>query len=133
MQYVIYKRFKDTALCGPVNLKATLPCWESEGIIYYEGKPLCFAASENALCHFARDDDGKGLLRGRLIGDIKRRLAKRDGDYQKRWDKVWVDKLCAKFKRKEYADFWIWNKAFHDAEIGELEYVAELIGLEVQR
>ena len=87
MQYVIYKRFKDSALCGPVNLKATLPCWESEGIIYYEGKPLCFAASENALCHFARDDDGKGLLRGKLIGDIKRRLAKRDGDYQKRWDR----------------------------------------------
>lgn len=76
MQYVIYKWFKDTALCGPVNLKATLPCWESEGIIFYEGKPLCFAASENALCHFARDDDGKGLLRGKLIGDIKRRLAK---------------------------------------------------------
>ena len=133
MQYVIYKRFKDSALCGPVNLKATLPCWESEGIIYYEGKPLCFAASENALCHFARDDDGKGLLRGKLIGDIKRRLAQRDGDYQKRWDKIWADKLCAKFKRKEYADFWIWNKAFHDAEIEELEYVAELIGLEVRR
>ena len=52
MRYIVYKRFKDTALCGPVNLKATLPCWESEGIIFYEGKPLCFAASENALCHF---------------------------------------------------------------------------------
>lgn len=61
MQYVIYKWFKDTALCGPVNLKATLPCWESEGIIFYEGKPLCFAASENALCHFARDDDRQGF------------------------------------------------------------------------
>lgn len=75
MQYVIYKRFKDTALCDPVNLKATLPCWESEGIIFYEGKPLCFAASENAFCHFARDDDGKGLLRGKLIGDLQNATA----------------------------------------------------------
>ena len=127
MQYVIYKRFKDSALCGLVNLKATLPCWESEGIIFYEGKPLCFAASENALCHFARDDDGKGLLRGKLISEIKRKLAKRDGAYQKRWDKVWTDPICLRFKRKEFDDFWIWNKAFYDAEIADLEHIVRLI------
>lgn len=127
MQFVIYKRFKDAALCGPVNLKATLPCWESEGIIYYEGKPLCFATSENALCHFARDDDGKGLLRGKLISEIKRKLAKRDGDYQKRWNRIWTDPICLRFKRKEFDDFWIWNKAFYDAEIADLEHIARLI------
>lgn len=131
MQFVIYKRFKDDALCGPVNLKATLPCWESEGIIFYEGKPLCFAASENALCHFARDDDGKGLLRGKLISEIKHKIAKRDGDYQKRWNRIWADPICLRFKRKEFDDFWIWNKAFYDAEIADLEHIARLIEIGV--
>lgn len=131
MRYIVYKRFKDRALCGLVNLKATLPCWESEGIIYYEGQPICYTASENAFNHFVRDDDGEGLKRGKLISGIKRRLAKRDDDYQKRWDKVWADKLCAKFKRKEYNDFWIWNKAFYDAEIADLEYIARLVESEV--
>lgn len=133
MQYIVHNRFKDIALCGPVNLKATSQCWEAEGVIFYEAQPLCYATSENSFEHFARNDDGNGMLRGQLTHAIKKRLAKRDAQYQERWDKVWADKLCAKFKRKEYADFWIWNKAFHDAEIGELEYVAELIGLEVRR
>lgn len=99
MTYIIHDRFKGEALCGPVNLKATSLCWMVDGIIYYEGRPLCYTTSENAYEHIARDDDGCGMQRGQLTTAIKRRLAKRDDRYQERWDRVWADPMCQRFRR----------------------------------
>ena len=39
-------------------------------IITTEGKPICYATSEAAKMHFARNDDGQGLERGRLTWAI---------------------------------------------------------------
>lgn len=103
------------------------------GHFFYEAQPLCYATSENAFEHFARNDDGNGMLRGQLTRAIKKRLAKQDAQYQERWDKVWADELCLRFKRAEFDDFWVWNKAFYDAEIEELEHIAKLVGTEVKR
>lgn len=39
-------------------------------IITTEGKPICYATSEAAKMHFARNDDGQGLERGKLTWAI---------------------------------------------------------------
>ena len=86
--------------------------------------------SENAHQHFARNDDGKGMERGQLIRAIMGRLQKRDNEYQARWDKVWDDSLCQKYKRTEHQD-WIWNHGFYNASMDDLEHIAELVGANI--
>ena len=44
------------------------------GIIYFDGKPVCGEESRNGITHFARDDDGHGLERGRITGEITANL-----------------------------------------------------------
>ncbi len=130
MEYLVYCRFRGRALCGEVNLPAgtVVDCTE-EGLLFYRGKPLCLAESENAHLHFARNDDGQGWLRGQLSSGIRRRLEKRDRHYQQRWDRVWNDPVCQPYKRSESADYWLWNHAFFQAEIDVLRHIAKLVGV----
>lgn len=94
MKYVVHRRFKDKAICGEVNLPAMTMCEEANGYIFYGNKLLCVVTSENAHQFFARNDDGAGMLRGKLTQAIQKTLAKRDANYQNRWDKVWIDPAC---------------------------------------
>ena len=128
MKYVVHRRFKDKAICGEVNLPAMTMCEETNGYIFYGDKLLCVATSENAHQFFARDDDDAGMLRGKLTQAIQKTLAKRDANYQNRWDKVWEDPTCQPYKRIEYADFWLWNHDFFNADIDTLRHIAKLVG-----
>lgn len=130
MRYIIHKRFKDDAMCGKVNIPALSVCEEKDNTIYFNDKPICFASSENAHQYFARNDDKQGVERGKLTQTIQHKLSKRDGEYQNRWDKIWEDKVCQKYKLKEYDDFWLWNHEFFNAEIDDLQYIAKLINAE---
>ena len=58
MRYIVYKRFKEKALCGEINIPALTECDEHNGIIFLKDKPLCFTTSENAHNHFVINDDG---------------------------------------------------------------------------
>ena len=129
MKYIVHRRFKDKAICGDVNLPATTVCEENNGYIFYDGKMLCAAMSENAHQFFARDDDGAGMLRGKLTQAIQKTLAKRDANYQSRWDKVWDDPVCQSYKRIEDDNFWLWNHDFFNANIDTLQHIARLIGI----
>jgi len=130
MEYLIYRRFRGRALCGEVNLPAGTPVeCTADGLLFYRGRALCRTGSENAHQHFVRNDDGNGWLRGQLISSIQRRLEKRDGGYQQRWDKVWGDPACQPYKRAEFADYWLWNHAFFNAEIDVLRHIAGLVGV----
>lgn len=128
MEYIVHRRFRQNALCGEVNLPATTVCDEQNHYICYDGEPLCAHSSEYAHQYFARNDDGEGMLRGKLTQAIQKKLAKRDVNYQKRWDKVWDDPLCRPYKRVEYEDFWLWNHDFFNADIATLRYIAKLVG-----
>ena len=128
MEYVVHKRFKTKAICGNVNIPAKTTCAERGGVIYYGEKPLCVISSDNAYKYFARNDDGRGLERGRLTRAITSTLEKRDEQYQERWDRVWNDPACRQFKRKNDDDYWLWNLAFFNAEIFSLEHIADLVG-----
>ena len=127
MKYITHKRFKGKAICGDVNLPAMTECESDGSFIQHDGKVLCAIKSENARQYFSSNDDGRGLERGRLTQDIQKLLAKRDDGYQSRWDKVWADPLCRKYKRVEHNDYWLWNHKFFNAPISDLEYIYKLI------
>ena len=127
MQYITHRRFKDNAICGQINIPAITICESANGTIYFNGRPLVFTTSENAHQFFARNNDGQGIKRGQLTQAIQNKLAKRDSAYQSRWDKIWDDALCQRYKREEYDDFWLWNHEFFNASIEGLQYIAKLI------
>lgn len=128
MNYIVHKRFKGKAICGEVNLPALTICEEVDGFLYHNGRQLCTATSENAHQHFARNDDNAGFRRGKLTQEIQKVLGKRDSGYQERWDKVWDDPTCQPYKRQEFADFWLWNHDFFNADIDTLRHIAKLVG-----
>lgn len=127
MKYIVHTRFKAKAICGEVNLPALTEVNLKDNMLYYQDKQLCVITSENAHKYFARNDDNNGMERGRLTQLIKSILEKNDEKHQDRWDKIWEDELCQKYKRIEYADYWLWNTAFFNAPIEDLRYIYNLI------
>lgn len=127
MDYIVHKRFKERAICGDVNIPAQTPCNEINGIIYHNGNALCLSGSENAHTYFSANYDGCGMYRGNVINSIVSLLRKKDDQYQARWDMVWEDPVCKKYKRKEHPDHWLWNNDFYTAEIADLEYILKLV------
>ena len=127
MKYITHRRFKQNAICGHVNIPAMSICESLGNIIFYNNKPICAIASENAFQYFAINEDNNGMMRGKLTQNIQNILSKNDDKHQERWDKIWSDNICHKYKRKEH-NCWIWNFDFFNADIQDLEYIAKLIG-----
>lgn len=127
MKYITHRRFKDQAIFGYVNIPAMTECEEHHGMIFHKGKPICVITSENAHLYFAINEDGKGMERGATVRSICSMLEKRDEDHQARWDKVWEDELCQKYKRPEHPDHWLWNHKFYNADLDDLKYIENLI------
>lgn len=129
MDYIVYKRFRQ----GDVNLPAMTECESKGNVIFCRGKEICAVASANAHQYFARNDDGRGMERGALAQAIQKALRtnkdpRTDKAYQAKWDKVWGDALCQKYKRTEHADHWLWNHEFFNAPIEDLRYISALVG-----
>lgn len=131
MDYITIKRARINSISGSVNLPYDTAVQCQGGFLSIDGKPLCGAHSQNAYDFFARDDDGNGLLRGKLTQEIQKTLAKQDKDHQSRWDKVWEDPICQKYKRSEHTDYWLWNHDFFNAGIHDLRHIANLIGAKI--
>lgn len=126
--YITVKRARFKTVCGDVNIPYGTELQVSEDVLLHKGKPVCAVFSEYAYSYFAQNDDGQGILRGKLVQAIKTTLAKSDAAYQKRWDKIWEDSRCQKYKSNDRNDFWFWNHDFYNAEIEDLKYIAKLIG-----
>lgn len=117
------------SLSGEVNLPYGTILTEQSGLLFYDGKPLFRITSENAFQYASRNDDGKGKERGALVDAIKTKLAKRDTNYQKRWDKIWADPLARSFKLEDSPEeMFIWGFGFYNADIADLKHIAELVG-----
>ena len=155
MNYIVTKRFKGKSLCGNVNLAYGTECEEHGNTIYCDGKPLCFATSENAHQYFSRNDDGQGERRGALVREIMGRLklpevrhkpdpkyplaeyymtakesAKRNAARKacaEAWGRVWDEPSIRKYKRVEFADYWLFNHDFYNAPIADLEYILKIV------
>ena len=128
MDYICFNRFKQNALCGEVNIRYGAKLDEANNVISYCGNPICYIKSQNAYDYFARNDDGKGLERGKLTAEIIKLLNNRkDGKYQDRWDRIWGDLSLLKYKRPEHDDYWLWNCDFFNASIEELNRIKSMI------
>ena len=128
MKYICFRRFREKALCGEVNIPYGTKLVETNIVISYYGNPICYTKSQNAYDYFARNDDGKGLERGKLTAEIIKLLNNRnDGKYQDRWDRIWGDLSLLKYKRPEHDDYWLWNYDFFNASIEELSRIKSII------
>lgn len=131
MQYKNYlcrKRARFDGISGQVNIPYGTALICQDGFLMHQNKPLCGITSQNAYDFFSQNDDGMGWERGDLVGRILSRLQKRDAGYQARWNKVWEDSRCQKYKRPEHEDHWIWNFDFYNGPVEDLRYIAGLIG-----
>lgn len=129
VQYIAKKRARFTAMCGQVNIPWGTPVYlNGEFLEDSDGALLCAVTSKNAHEFFARNDDGDGAERGALTSSIAKALEKRDKEHQRRWDAIWADPLCQKYRRVEHEDFWVWNHAFYEAPVTDLRHIAMLAG-----
>lgn len=131
MQYKNYlcrKRARFDGISGQVNIPYGTALICQDGFLMHQNKPLCGITSQNAYDFFSQNDDGMGRERGDLVGRILSRLQKRDSGYQARWNKVWKDARCQKYKRPEHEDHWIWNFDFYNGPVEDLRHIAGLIG-----
>lgn len=131
MQYKNYlcrKRARFDGISGQVNIPYGTALICQDGFLMHQNKPLCGITSQNAYDFFSQNDDGMGRERGDLVGRIRSKLQKRDSGYQARWNKVWEDARCQKYKRPEHEDHWIWNFDFYNGPVEDLRHIAGLIG-----
>ena len=128
MEYICFRHFREKALCGEVNIRYGTKLDETNNVISYCGNPSCCIKSQNAYDYFARNDDGKGLERGKLTAEIIKLLNNRGGGGgQDRWDRIWGDLSLLKYKRPEHDDYWLWNYDFFNASIEELNRIKSMI------
>ena len=128
-RYIARKRARFKGCNGrQVNIPYGSTLEERDGFLLWNGEPVCVDASQNAYDYFSRDDDGQGQERGALVGAIISRLEKRDKDHQARWNKIWPDAICQKYKRSEHKDFGLWNHDFFNAPVEDLRHIAVLVG-----
>lgn len=126
--YITRKRARLNGIGGEANLPYGTAVDVVGDFLVYQDKCICFVTSQNAYDYFSCNDDGNGLIRGKLVQSIIDTLAKRDKDYQKRWDKVWDDPRCQPFRVEQSEDHWLWNFDFYNAEVDDLKYIAKLVG-----
>lgn len=131
MDYITIRRARFLSLSGDVNIPYGTKIDCIDGILRIDNKPLCGDHSQNAYEFFARNDDENGLSRGKLTQTIRKTLAKQDKKHQDRWDKVWADSICQKYKRKDHIDYWLWDYNFFNAEITDLYHIAALVGAKI--
>lgn len=134
-QYITHKRFKGECISGKVNIPAYTELTEMNGVLFLGEKAVCSVWSENAHQYFSVNSDGNGMLRGQLTQAIQKALKKPTHAnvftvklIDDRWDEVWENKLCTKYKRADHEDYWLWNHDFFNAPIADLQYISKLIG-----
>lgn len=129
--YIARKRARFKGYSGPVNIPWGTRLEAVDDCLVYHGDPLCLPTSQNALDHFCQDDDGQGVVRGRLVDAITRTLGKPSGARRGLWARVWGDSVCQKYRRPEHEDFWLWSYDFYNAPVDDLRHIAGILGVMV--
>ena len=110
MKYITHNRFKKLSACGEaVNIPyGTEMETAGDFIITTEGKPICYATSEAAKMHFARNDDGQGLEREKLTWAIA-------------------------YSLRQDVEVILFNEDFFAAAVPELKELADALHIKVRR
>lgn len=130
--YIARKRARFKAGCGEyVNIPYGTALTVQGGFLVWKNKLMCADTSQIAYDYFSQNDDGRGKERGELVSAILLRLEKNpnkpDPAYQDRWNRIWNDPFCQRFKKPEHEDHWIWNYEFYNAQVEDLQYIFRLI------
>ena len=72
--YITVKRAKFKTISGEVNIPYGTKLEVGGNVLLHNGKPVCAVFSDCAYEFFAQNDDGQGLLRGKLIQPSSLRL-----------------------------------------------------------
>lgn len=67
------------------------------------------------------------------LSKLNKIMDKRIEEYNAKWQKIWDEQSLHKYKRKEHADMWLWNRDYYNAPIEDLEYICILTGLDLKR
>ena len=133
MKYITHNRFKKLAACGEaVNIPyGTEMETAGDFIITTEGKPICYATSEAAKMHFARNDDGQGLERGKLTWAIAYSQRARTGPNgrQQRFTEEEIELLERKWAHflRQDVEVILFNEDFFAAAVPELKELVSLM------
>ena len=139
MKYITHNRFKRLAACGEtLNIPYGTEL-ETVGnfIVSPKGKLICCTTSENAKMHFARNDDGQGLERGKLTWAIaySRRVRTSPNGRQQRFAEAEIKLLeerWAHFLRQD-VEVILFNEDFFAAAVGELQQLGDALHIKVRR
>lgn len=129
--YIARKRARFKSVSGEVNIPYGTALEVEGAFICWNGKPLCYPTSQSAHDFFSQNDDNLGLERGALVTAILACMEKPNGEQIERLEKLAADGKCARYRRPEHEDVWIWNQDFFDASPDELRYIASRIGAKV--
>lgn len=125
MEYICHKQYKKTGASGiEYNFPYRKKLQNIGQFIAYENAAVCTVTSDDAFRHFARNDDGNGLERGKLTYDIAYAPKKPNKDNGFRF----TDKQAKMLKRyyKKYlmnTDVILFNEAFFNADIEDLQKI----------
>lgn len=133
MTYITTKRFKRKGIDGDFNIPYGTAIESENGYLWHEDKRICSEKSAVMREYFARDDDGLGQKRSRITHSIIDAMLMQDGetkeDWQKRWDVLWDDPVCNKY-RKDYSETtFLWGIEFYNAPLLDLYHIAALAGV----
>ena len=136
MKYITHRRFKKLSALGKqlnipygTELETTNDCT----IVTPKGEPVCYTTSENAKLHFARNNDGRGLERGKLTYAIA--YAKRGKGNGFRFSDSEIKMLkrdWSHFLRQD-VDTIIFNEDFFAADVDELQRLADALNIRIRR
>lgn len=139
MKYITHNRFKKLAACGEaVNIPyGTEMETAGDFIITTEGKPICYATSEAAKMHFARNEDGQGLERGKLTWAIaySQRVRTGQNGRQQRFTEEEIELLERKWAHflRQDVEVILFNEDFFAAAVPELKELADALHIKVRR
>lgn len=135
MEYIVHHRFKGIAATGE---RMNIPYgsrFETIGdfIATPDAKGICYTTSEAAKQHFARNDDGQGLERGKLTWAIaysSRERKSADGHRQRFTDEEieLLERWWSRFLRDDVETI-LFNQAFFDADPAELRPIAQALNI----
>lgn len=132
MTYITTKRFKRKGMDGDFNIPYGTTIESENGYLWLGGKRICSEKSATMREYFARNDDGLGQKRSKVAHSIIDAMLMQDGEtkenWQKRWDVLWEDPVCNKY-RKDYSETtFLWGISFYNAPLLDLYHIAALAG-----
>ena len=132
MEYIVHKRFKQKGASGKeYNFPYGTKLNSIGEFIKYNGELVCATTSENAHKYFSRNNDGKGLERGRLtyaIAYSSRHPNKTDGF---RFTPEERDMLATDYNHflVDNGEWILFNHHFFNAKVDELSELAKKLGV----